>query len=157
MTITAEPTTTTQIRHRIGMDVPQEQVHRALATTEGLASWWTSDTTGDAGEGGTLTFTFGAPDRVIVFEVLDVARDRIVWRGLPGGPPEWVDTTVTFELARDGEETVLVFTHAGWREPGWFQAHCSTKWATYLVSLKALVDTGQGAPFPGDVRISSWD
>ena len=33
--------------------------------------------------------------------------------------------------------------------------HCSTKWAMFLMSLKSLVETGTGAPFPNDVHISN--
>ena len=36
----------------------------------------------------------------------------------------------------------------GWREPVEFMHHCSTKWATFLLSLKQLVETGTGAPDP---------
>ncbi len=32
--------------------------------------------------------------------------------------------------------------------------HCSTKWATYLMSLKALLETEKGDPAPNDYRIS---
>jgi len=166
--------TTTAIRHRIGTTAPQAQVHAALATVDGLASWWTRDTTGDASEGGTLVFGFGSapsgtevptdarhggdtPERQILFEVVAVTADRIEWRGLPGGPDEWVDTRVVFELTREGDETVILFTHADWREPVPFQAHCSTKWASYLLSLKALLDGDSGRPFPHDLHISSWD
>jgi hypothetical protein len=35
--------------------------------------------------------------------------------------------------------------------------HCSTKWATYLMSLNSLAETGKGAPHPEDVKIDSWD
>jgi uncharacterized protein YndB with AHSA1/START domain len=151
-------TTTSDIRHRIGTSATPQQVHDALATVDGLARWWTSDTTGDAGEGGTLVFTFGDPiERRIIFEVVSVTPDRVEWRGLPGGPDEWIDTRVVFELLTEGDETVVLFTHAGWREQGWFQAHCSTKWGSYLLSLKALLDGGEGRPFPDDLHISSWD
>ena len=34
--------------------------------------------------------------------------------------------------------------------------HCSTKWATFLMSLKSLVETGKGAPYPNDVLIDNW-
>ena len=34
--------------------------------------------------------------------------------------------------------------------------HCSTKWATFLMSLKMLVETGKGEPAPRDVKISNW-
>ena len=32
--------------------------------------------------------------------------------------------------------------------------HSSTKWAMYLISLKASVETGKGAPYPNDVHIT---
>jgi hypothetical protein len=35
--------------------------------------------------------------------------------------------------------------------------HCSTKWAIFLMSLKAFVETGKGAPSPDDVKIDSWN
>jgi hypothetical protein len=34
--------------------------------------------------------------------------------------------------------------------------HCSTKWATFLMSLKSLGETGRGQPSPNDVQISNW-
>ena len=48
------------------------------------------------------------------------------------------------------------FAHTGWREPVDFMYHCSTKWATFLMSLKSLLETGTGAPAPDDERISDW-
>ena len=35
-------------------------------------------------------------------------------------------------------------------------AHCSTKWATFLLSLRDLAETGQGRPAPHDLRIGNW-
>jgi uncharacterized protein YndB with AHSA1/START domain len=148
---------TTAIRHRIGIDAPQATVHDALTTTDGIASWWTRDTAGDAAPGGTIDLHFGGPDKHIVLEVVEATPDRVQWRGLPGGPDEWIDTTMTFELDHQDDETVVLFTHGGWREPVLFQAHCSTKWGSYLLSLKSLLDGGEAAPFPRDVHISSWD
>jgi hypothetical protein len=37
-----------------------------------------------------------------------------------------------------------------------FMGHCSTKWATFLLSLRDLVETGQGKPAPHDLKISNW-
>jgi hypothetical protein len=31
--------------------------------------------------------------------------------------------------------------------------HCSTKWATFLLSLKQLLETGKGRPAPDEVKI----
>jgi len=63
---------------------------------------------------------------------------------------------VGFDLKQEDDYTIVLFKHEGWREPVEFMSHCSTKWATFLMSLKQLVETGTGAPHPQDVRISNW-
>jgi uncharacterized protein YndB with AHSA1/START domain len=158
--VAAEPThlelTMFDIRHRIGIDAPQEDVHHALTTTEGLASWWTTDTEGDPSEGGKVVFSFGGPDRSATFAVTEVTGDRIAWRAVEG-PEEWVDTTVTFDLEHEGDETVVLFTHGGWRESVPFLGHCTSKWGSYLLGMKSLLEGGTARPFPGDIHVSSWD
>jgi len=72
------------------------------------------------------------------------------------GPPEWIGTQVQFELTQEDGYTIVLFRHEGWKEPVEFMFHRSTKWATFLMSLKQLVETGQGEPAPNDVRISNW-
>jgi len=145
----------TDIHHRIGVVAPSpDGVYDALTTIDGLAGWWTTETTGDPGLGGKISFAFlpGGFD----MEVIELVPGELVrWR-VADGPPEWTDTTVEFRLAQSDGFTIVRFTHAGWAEPGEFLAHCSTKWASYLLSLKALVETGTGAPSPDDVQISDW-
>jgi hypothetical protein len=34
-----------------------------------------------------------------------------------------------------------------------FMHHCTTKWATSLLSLKAFIETGKGRPAPNDVQV----
>jgi hypothetical protein len=34
--------------------------------------------------------------------------------------------------------------------------HCSTKWGTFLMSLKQMIETGVGEPAPNDVQVSNW-
>jgi hypothetical protein len=53
------------------------------------------------------------------------------------------------------EETILLFTHAGWREPSEFMHHCSTKWAYFLLGLKRSFEGGMATPYPDDMAISS--
>jgi uncharacterized protein YndB with AHSA1/START domain len=145
----------TDIRHRLGIYAPQQKVHDALATTAGVASWWTRHASGDASQGGKLLLSFGGPDRSLVFEVVEVTPDRIEWRCLEG-PDEWLVTSFTFELAAQGDETVVLFTQGGWPEPVPFMAHCSTKWAYFLLGMKSLLEGGEATPFPGELQISSW-
>jgi uncharacterized protein YndB with AHSA1/START domain len=143
------------IRHRIGINAPRAQVHHALATTAGIASWWAGEARGDVVEGGKLLLYFGSPEPRLVFAVIEIRADRIDWRCLEG-PDEWVDTTITFELDHRDGETAVLFTHADWRETVPFQAHCSTKWAYFLLGLKSLLEGGEATPFPRDLHISSW-
>ena len=65
------------------------------------------------------------------------------------GPAEWIGTKVSFELKQEGDYSIVLFKHLDWKEPVEFMHHCSTKWATFLMSLKALVETGKGAAQPG--------
>ncbi len=52
--------------------------------------------------------------------------------------------------------TIVLFRHANWREVVEFTAHCSTKWATFLLRLKDLLETGKGRPAPDDLRIGDF-
>jgi uncharacterized protein YndB with AHSA1/START domain len=142
------------ILHRVGIVASPDAVYEALATREGLAGWWTNDTQGESKVGGVLQFRFipGGFD----MEVLELdPGKRVLWQ-VVDGPPEWVGTKVSWDLTQDGDYTIILFKHEGWKEPVEFMYHCSTKWAIYMMSLKALVETGKGAPSPDDVQISNW-
>lgn len=144
------------ILHRVGVrtDAP-EKVYDALTTVDGLAGWWTDDTTGRAEPGGVLKFRF--PAGGFDMEVVEQRpSERVEWK-VVDGPEEWVGTTIDWQLRRDDDHTVVLFRHRGWKEPVEFMHHCSTKWATYLMSLKSLVETGVGAPAPHDVHIAFPD
>jgi uncharacterized protein YndB with AHSA1/START domain len=143
-----------EIRHRIGVTATPTDVHAALTTIEGLAGWWTEDTTGDVAPGGVIHFSFlpGSFD----IKVLDAQPGSLVLWEVVDGPEEWIGTRIRFDLKQEDDFTIVLFRHEGWREPVEFMAHCSTKWATFLMSLKKLVETGTGEPAPHDVQISNW-
>ena len=148
------------ILHRVGALAPLEKVYEAVATSEGVAGWWTTDTTGESKIGGTLTTTFhdDAGKRLGSFELevteLDPAGS-VDWL-VTGGPEEWIGTHIHFDLKEEEGFTIVLFRHTGWREQVEFMNHCSTKWATFLMSLKRFVETGTGEPAPHDVQISNW-
>jgi uncharacterized protein YndB with AHSA1/START domain len=142
------------ILHRVGVVSPAEDVYTALTTVDGLAGWWTEDTEGDENVGGVLRFRFepGGFD----MKVLETRpAERVLWE-VVDGPEEWIGTRIRFDLQQQDEFTVVLFSQEGWQEPVEFMYHCSTKWATFLMSLKKLVETGRGDPAPADVKISNW-
>ena len=143
------------IVHRIGVENGSPQrVYDALTTLDGLSGWWAEKTTGDTEPGGVIEFRFGPGG--IDMKVVELDPGRLVRWEVVGGPAEWIGTEVRFDIRQDGDWTIVLFRHEGWREPVEFMSHCSTKWATYLVSLKQLLETGTGAPDPRDLLISDW-
>jgi uncharacterized protein YndB with AHSA1/START domain len=149
------------IIHRIGIKAPMSQVYAALSTVEGVAGWWTQETTGDSKLGGTVAVRFRSPEGKEVgrmeFELSKLDPKKTVRWHFKTGPEEWLGTDVTFDLSQEGDSTLIVFGHRNWREPVEFMAHCSMKWATFLLSLRDLIESGKGKPAPGDLKIDNWN
>jgi uncharacterized protein YndB with AHSA1/START domain len=142
-----------EIRHRVGVRAPIEEVYEAVATSKGIARWWTEEVDDD--DAGTIGVRFGGPRAATMELTEEVSPTRLVWR-FAQGPDEWLGTTATFDLHRHGDETVLLFTHAGWAEPVEFLHHCSTRWGYFLMSMKRSLEGGEATPWPHDEKISSW-
>jgi Activator of Hsp90 ATPase homolog 1-like protein len=70
---------------------------------------------------------------------------KTVSANAPGG---WEGTTITFDLRTDGDGTVLLFAHRGFKQADEGYARVTTGWGYYLVSLRQYLETGKGAPHP---------
>jgi uncharacterized protein YndB with AHSA1/START domain len=144
------------ILHRVGVKSSSlDDVYGALTTVEGLSAWWTDATRGETEVDGVLQFRFRQGGFDMRVRELEPAK-HVLWE-VVDGPAEWVGTTVSFDLKQEDDYTIILFKHEGWREPVEFMHHCSTKWATFLLSLKSLVETGKGAPEPDDFKIDNWN
>lgn len=146
----------TDILHRVGIKSTPHAVYEALTTIDGLAAWWTTTTQGKSAPGETIHFRFG--DRGF-FDIKVVALDpnrRVSWQ-VVDGPKEWIGTRILFELKQEDAFTIVLFRHEGWPEAVEFMSHCTTKWGVFLLSLKALVETGTGAAYPDDAKIDNWN
>ncbi len=149
------------IIHRIGIKAPVASVVEAVSTVAGVAGWWTRDTTGTSGPAGSMTARFANPAGEQIgtmnFDVTKVDPNSSVHWRFTDGPPEWIGTDATFDVSRQGEYAVLIFGHRNWREAAEFTAHCSMKWATFLLSLREFAETGRGSPSPNDLKIDNWN
>ena len=149
------------IIHRVGIKASPAEVYAALATVEGVAGWWTKETTGTSKPGGTIDVRFLTPQGKeiggMTMEVVALEPNRKVHWRFRKGPEEWVGTDAIFDLTQDGDFTIVRFGHRNWREPVEFMAHCSMKWATFMLSLRELVETGRGRPSPNDIKIDNWN
>ncbi len=149
------------IIHRIGIKAPTTKVYEALASIEGLTGWWTQETSGSAKVGDKIEFRFRNDDGSIKgFMKMEVSKlepaRSVLWRCLEG-PPDWIGTELSFRLSQEGEYTILIFGHNHWKEATESTAHCSMKWAVFLMSLRDLVEKGRGQPAPHDIKIDNWN
>jgi uncharacterized protein YndB with AHSA1/START domain len=144
------------ILHKVGIKSSSlNDVYTALTAVDELSAWWTTDTKGESKVGGALQFCFGAGGfDMKVLELHPAAR--VLWQ-VVDGPDEWIGTTISFDLKQSDDWTIILFKHEGWREPVEFMHHCSTKWAVFLLSLKSLLETGKGAPYPNEIKLDSWE
>jgi hypothetical protein len=119
-------------------------VHRALATEEGIRSWWSSraDLDGDQ-----LRVLF--PDRPEPFEF--TVRDgdnRLEW--VTGGfPPWWAATTIRWDLGDnpDAPGTRLLFSHRDYDPDNPVIPIVTPAWAMIVGRLKGYAETGKRQPF----------
>lgn len=138
------------IYHQVGIKASLTDTLSALTTLEGLSSWW-SHAEGSCNAGDDLTFYFG--EHAVKMQVEQTSQPTLIqWRCIDN-EGEWKDTLFTFNLINDNNQILVNFTHSEWKDITELFSHCSTKWATFLVSLKEYLETGQGKPFPNDIQI----
>jgi uncharacterized protein YndB with AHSA1/START domain len=138
-----------EILMQLDVAAGQEAVWEAITTHQGITSWWTTRAEVPEGAGAVLKLSF--PDAPITWDLrVDEARrpERLVWHCV-GGPPQWVDTDVTFALspATQGDGTTVRFDHAGWRDTDQMFRIVTFGWGQMLSRLKGYLDSGKAMPY----------
>jgi len=122
-----------------------EEVYNALTTSRGLSGWWASDVEAVPQVGSFATFRF-ADGYLATMRVVELLPDsRVLWECIEGYP-EWLGTTIAFEIEPVAGGTQLKFYHSGWEEETDLYANCNYHWALFLHSLKSYLETGKGCP-----------
>lgn len=149
------------IIHRIGIKSSSNKVYNAISTIGGLANWWTNEVEGEENIGGKITFRFrttaGELKGEMTMEVRELNPSKSVRWLCVDGPEEWVGTEISFDLSEQDGQIIIMFGHRNWREAVEFTAHCSMKWAVFLLSLRHYIETGKGSPSPYDLKIDNWN
>ncbi|MFG2819350.1 SRPBCC domain-containing protein [Kitasatospora sp. NPDC048365] len=137
-----------EIALQIDIAASRSRLLAALDTHDGLTAWWT---TGVSRDGDDLLFEF--PDTPEPFRLRrDRAdEDRVAWTSVGAFPPDWLDTTVTWDLfdhPDDPHRTRLLFRHLGWRpDTERTVPMVAGTWAELLVRLKDYVQSGKVQPY----------
>jgi uncharacterized protein YndB with AHSA1/START domain len=125
---------------------PPERVLAALRSPEAVTDWW-GPAEGSAAVGGTLEVSFPGHGQVIGLGVEPTEEGRVAWQ-VERTPltPEWVGTTIVFDVQASGNGSVLHFRHHGLTPQLRCFDMCHEGWTHYLDSLVSYVDTGTGQP-----------
>jgi hypothetical protein len=126
------------------VDRTPEEVFAAI---NDVRSWWTGDISGGTcAVGDEFTYRYEDVHRSTQRVVELVPDARVVWRvtdaqlSFTADPREWIGTEIVFDIAREGEETVVRFTHLGLVPDVECFESCSSAWGHYVNgSLRTLI------------------
>lgn len=134
------------IEHINYIKVPASEVYKALTTEKGLSEVWTRELKVRPEEGFINEFDFddGYATKMKI-DHLDENR-KIVWNCV-ASDPEWIGTSVIFNLTEKDGVTTVTLNHANWKEVTEFYRWCNYNWGMLLLSLKTYCEDGKGLPF----------
>lgn len=128
------------ILHRIGIAAVPCEVYAALTDRGRMASWWTREINGEPDVGSMIHFNFGERG-FFDMKLIELDPDNsVVWE-VVNGPSEWIGTKILWDLSPYGTDTTVRFKQKGWRARVYFMHRWRTKWTTFLLSLKSLLET----------------
>lgn len=135
------------------VDNPPHEVFDAINNPRG---WWSQAIEGDTNRLG-AEFDYHYQDlHRAKFRITEfVPGQKVVWHVLDNyfsfiqDKNEWIDTDVVFEIAKQGHQTEIRFSHVGLVPDYECYEVCSNAWGTYITSsLRNLITTGKGQPNP---------
>ena len=133
-----------QISHLVRIKAEKDLVYEQIASTKGIANWFTTAHSADYKLDGEITLVF--PDGSVEFKVTKLVPGfEIVWH-CTTKDNAWYKTDVKFRLKSDGNRTTVLFDHLGWPEITELFRDCSMSWAYFLESLKSFIEEGKGTP-----------
>lgn len=128
------------------INAPCDKVFEALTTQKGLSEVWTQKLKVKPHLNYLNEFDF-EDCYATKMKVIELEPDeKLVWHCIDSDP-QWVDTTVEFDLSADHGKTTVKLSHKHWEETTDFFRWCNYNWAFFLYSLKQYCEEGEGIPF----------
>jgi len=131
------------ITHGIQIGASAERLYHALTTREGIGGWYTPETKAESKVGGIVECAFGDYG-ALKFRVDQLEPNRRVAWTVVQGPPEWMDTRITFEIVEDEGQVEFEFRHSGLPEQYDAYSNFNYLWGQYVRSIKLYAETGAG-------------
>ena len=145
------------IRHRVTVDAPLEAVYEAIATADGIGTWWDKQTDVQTDRGLVLEHDPGPEHGVVKLRVVAlVPNRRVEWECVSTHPPTspasaWTGTHFVFEIETDaqsarrpgsaGRATAVEFRQTGYDERSAFFGANDAAWGRVLANLKRVLES----------------
>jgi uncharacterized protein YndB with AHSA1/START domain len=134
--------------HNVTIASGADKIYEAISTGKGLASFWTRESQAEPRVGSIAKFGFGGPQ--LELKVAELKPGKLVRWSSHDGFPQWVGTTILWEIAKaeDGG-SVVTFTHGGWPAelPQADLGSVNYTWGRVVGRLKKHVETGETVPY----------
>ncbi|GIQ69064.1 SRPBCC domain-containing protein [Xylanibacillus composti] len=134
------------IEHLQTIHAPAAEAYQALTTAKGLSEVWTRELIVHEQVGAVNEFHFGDDDLTKMRIVELIPSQKVEWL-CTESDPEWIGTTISFELKEKNGTTALTLRHKNWKEVTNFYRFCNYNWAMFLFSLKSYCEDGRGLPY----------
>ncbi len=145
-----------RVRHRVGIVGAISNIYRSVFEPEGLCGWWATTADGMPKIGQVLDLHF--TDVVTLsFRIEALDENALVCLHCVSGPEPWRNCVLQFSLKRDTNQVWVELVHENEAASEEDFLYFNTKWPCYLLSLRDLIETGKGRPYPNDVKIHVGD
>jgi hypothetical protein len=137
------------ILHEAGIQTDAESLRKALTEASGLQGWWSEDSVVEGqGVGSVATITFYGGMAQFKLKVSELDEGKVVWEVI-GGPPDWMGTTISWELISSNGQPAVYLAHRGFASTEGNFASVNYNWGWYLTSMKRYLEEGTGTPHTG--------
>jgi uncharacterized protein YndB with AHSA1/START domain len=136
------------IKQEIRIKGSVRKVYDALTRQSAYRGWWNKagEIPETVGAEVKLHFVKDGQPVAMRYRIDEMKPDESVrWTCIGHDMPSWVGTTLNWKLAPQGEEVVVSFEHAGWKDTA--PDPVVQGWRHFLGSLKSYVETGTGEPW----------
>jgi uncharacterized protein YndB with AHSA1/START domain len=139
------------IQHRVHIDAPVENVYEAVASADGISTWWDKQTPRQTNRGLVLEHNPGPEHGIVKLRVVQlVPNKRIEWECISthaaSSPASaWTGTHFVFDLgANDHKTTTVDFRQTGYDDRSTFFDSNRDAWGHVLQNLKRVVESQRG-------------
>jgi uncharacterized protein YndB with AHSA1/START domain len=137
------------IQHELLINAPVARVYDAIATADGISTWWDPQTPKQTDRGLVLEHNPGPEHGIVQLRVVDrVPNKKIEWECIsthPASSPAsaWTGTHFIFELSGHGRATDVEFRQTGYDERSAFFNGNTEAWGQVLQNLKRVVESSR--------------